>query len=105
MRCRRWLEFKSDYDEYKKNLKQYKQLKSKVFLPIMGQCTINLKEKIESHDDFDEMEENYDVIKLIELIRKLSYGEVYTKYAHCLVVMEIRKLGAINQKQNESLTT
>ena len=99
------VEFKSDYDEYKKDLKQYKELKSKVFLLIIGQCTTNLKEKIESHDDFDKMEEDYDVIKLIELITKLSYGEVYTKYVHCLVVMEIRKLVAIKQKQNESLTT
>ena len=69
----------------------------------MGQCTTNLKEKIESHDDFDQMEEDYDVIKLIGLIKKLSYGETDTKYVHCLVVMEIRKLATIRQKQNESL--
>ena len=98
------MEFKSDYEEYKKDMKQYKELKSKVFLLIMGQCTTNLKEKIESHDDFDKMEEDYDVIKLIDLIRKLSYGETDTKYVHCLVVMEIRKLAAIRQKQHESLT-
>ena len=98
------MEFKSDYDEYKKDLKQYKEMKSTVFLLLMGQCTTNLKEKIESHDDFDDMEEDYDVIKLVELIRKLSYGENDTKYVDCLVVMEIRKLAAIRQKQNESLT-
>ena len=46
------MEFKSDYDEYKKDLKQFKELKSKVFLLVIGQCTNSLKEKIESHDDF-----------------------------------------------------
>ena len=34
------MEFKSDYDEYKKDLKQYKEMKSKVFLLLMGQCTM-----------------------------------------------------------------
>ena len=69
----------------------------------MGQCTANLNKRIESNAEFDKIEEDYDVVKLIELIRKLSYGEVETKYVFCTILMEMRKLSNIRKKQNESL--
>ena len=97
------LTFKSEYDNYKHEEKQYNQHKAKVFLLILGQCTANMKRKIEYNRDFDEIEENHDVIKLINLIRRLSYSDVDAKYKFWTVAHDFRKLAEIKQRNNETL--
>ena len=67
--------FKSDYDRYKDKTEEYDDYKAKVFLLILGQCTLNMRQKIEEDDkeESKKMEEDYDVIALMKPIKKLSY--------------------------------
>ena len=62
-----------------------------------------MKRKIEYNKDFDEIEESYDVIKLINLIRRLSYSDVDAKYKFWTVAHDFRKLAEVRQRNNESL--
>ena len=38
---------KSDYEDYKKLKRQYESHKAKVLLLILGQCTLNMRNKVE----------------------------------------------------------
>ena len=51
--------FKSDYDRYKDKTEEYDDYKAKVFLLILGQCTLNMRQKIEEDDkeEYKKMEE------------------------------------------------
>ena len=46
----------------------------------MCQCMANMKRKVGWNEDFDEIEEDYDVARLANLLKKLSYAEVDAKY-------------------------
>ena len=97
--------YKSDYDNYKADLKQYKQHKAKVFLLLMGQCMTNMKRKVECNEDFDDIEEDYDVVRLIDLLRRLSYAEEDAKYKYWTVANDLMKLSEMRHRNDESLNT
>ena len=41
---------KSDYEDYKKLKREYDSHKAKVFLLILGQCTLNMRNRVEQDD-------------------------------------------------------
>ena len=50
--------YEKSLSRYYSKLDEYKDYKAKVFLIIKGQCTLTMKNKIESMQDYDEIEEN-----------------------------------------------
>ena len=42
--------FKSDYDRYRDKTEEYDEYKAKLFVMILGQCTLNIRQKIEEDD-------------------------------------------------------
>ena len=67
---------KSDYEDYKQLKREYECHKAKVFLLILGQCTLNMRNRVEQDDKekYKKMEKEYDVASLLETIKKLSYS-------------------------------
>jgi hypothetical protein len=64
--------------KYETELKQY----SKIFVIVKGQCTLNMKNKVESLQDYDSIEANDDVIKLLNGLKELTL-----KNAPCAIWM------------------
>ena len=96
---------KSDYEDYKKLKREYDSHKVKVFLLILGQCTLNMRNKVEQNDKekYKKMEEEYDVASLLETIKKLSYTGNKTKYSYLMMARDIKKLATIRQLHEETL--
>ena len=66
--------FESDYAEYRKREKSYKNNKRKLFGLIYGQCTPTLLASIKSQKTFSENFKKKDTVWLMEVIKKLSVG-------------------------------
>ena len=96
---------KSDYEDYKKLKREYECHKAKVFLLILGQCTLNMRNRVEQDDKekYKKMEEEYDVAGLLETIKRLSYTENKTKYSYWMMARDIKKLATIKQQHDETL--
>jgi hypothetical protein len=56
-------ELKQYYFYFKKE--RYKEHKAKIFVIVKGQCTLNMKNKMESLQGYDLIEANDNVIKLL----------------------------------------
>ena len=56
--------------QYHKKLDEFEEYKAKVFLIIKGQCTLTMKNKIESMTDYETIEKDDVVIKLLCRLRE-----------------------------------
>ena len=97
------MKYKSKLDRYEKKLEMYDDHKAKVFLMLMGQCTMTMKDKVEHNEEFKKAEEDYDVVKLLSIIKKISYGDVKAKYKYWTMAKDMRRLFGMQQHQNESI--
>jgi restriction endonuclease len=52
---------------------RYEEHKSKIFVIVKGQCTLNMKNKVESLQGYDLIEANDDVIKLLNGLKELTF--------------------------------
>jgi hypothetical protein len=66
--------------KYEKELKQYYFKKeiyeghnAKIFVIVKGQCTLNMKNIVESLQGYDLIQANYDVIKLLNSLKELTF--------------------------------
>ena len=53
----------------------HEENKAKVFIVIVGQCTLVMKNKVMSCKDHKKMEEEDNVVELLKAIKKLCYQE------------------------------
>ena len=93
------MELKMCHDE----MKLYKKNKAKIFIAIKGQCSLAMKTKIESNKEYETIEEQDDVIKLMKLIKSSSHANVDVKCEHWSPSNAMAKLYNVKQESNESL--
>ena len=60
--------------------KDYRRDKSKVFHVIMSQCTLAMKNKIETLPEYKQFETDDDVIALLGTMKELVYSTDKTQY-------------------------
>ena len=82
-------------------MEKYKEDKHTVFLLIIGQLYGAMKNKVESHESFDKIETNDDVVKLLELIKSLTHANEETKYEFWTMVREMKSVIAVRQFESE----
>ena len=66
--------YKIDYTTYTRESKAYDVNKSKVFVMILGQCTSDVINKLESDVDYKTLETNKDVVGLLEKLKDMTFG-------------------------------
>jgi hypothetical protein len=79
--------------KYETELKQYyfkkerndKEHKAKIFVIVKGQCTLNMKYKVESLKGYDLIEAHDDVIKLLNSLKELTFKMQEVKYGYCTI--------------------
>jgi hypothetical protein len=82
---------------------QYMNDKGKVFGIVVRQCHVTLKNKIENHEDYDQMEKEGDVIGLLKLIKEIIYGTENNQYEYWTMQASVCKLLSMSQGSKESL--
>jgi hypothetical protein len=75
--------------KYKTELKQcyfkkerYEEHKAKIFVIVKGQCTLNIKNKVESLKGYDSVEANDVVIKLLNGLKELTFKTHEVQYGY-----------------------
>jgi hypothetical protein len=93
--------------KYKTELKQYyfknEEHKAKIFVIVKGQCTLNMKNKVESLKGYDLREANGDVIKLLKGLKELTFKRHRVQYAgYCWTLCQtVRRVLTMRQQDNE----
>mmetsp|Transcript_1521 Transcript_1521/g.2238 ORF Transcript_1521/g.2238 Transcript_1521/m.2238 type:complete len:361 (-) Transcript_1521:175-1257(-) len=91
------------YDNFIKDDKQYKLKKAMVYNIIIGMCDETVKNRLESHRQYDVIDGTNDVMKLIELIKDVFYDRSERKYAPMIAAKAVRAFGKMNQQDSESV--
>jgi hypothetical protein len=68
-----------------------------------GQCTLNMKNKVESLQGYDLIEANDDVIKLLNSLKELTFKTHYVQYGYWTICQTVRKVLTTRQQDNEPL--
>jgi len=84
--------------------KEYRRDKSKVFRVIMSQCTMAMKNKIETLPGYKKFETDDDVIALLGKMKELVYSTDKAQYEFWTMQAAMRKLINLKQGDKESLT-
>jgi C2H2 zinc-finger len=85
-------EYRVDLKQYKDELRQREKDQAKTFRLLMSHCDEVMKEKIESSDNYDELEEKDDVGGLIALIKDLTIGGEKVQYEPWTQQAQLRDL-------------
>ena len=96
--------WKSEYNEYLRKKSRYDDDKVRVFLLVLGQCTLSLRHKIEQSDDFQQMEKDFNVIGLMNRIKKICYVSPRNRYGYWAMAVEFKRLANIKQQPDEALS-
>lgn len=76
--------------------------KTKVFVVLKGQCTLTMKNKVESSKEHKTMESNDDVVALLKTIEELSCSTGDVHCSHWRMSAALKK--ALNARQNDKET-
>jgi hypothetical protein len=97
--------------KYETRLKQYHLFKkeryeehnAKIFVIVKGQCTLNMKNKVESLQGYDSIEANDDVIKLLNGLKELTFKTHEVQYGFWTICQTVRRVLTMRQQDNEPL--
>ena len=96
------IEFKTDYDEFKKRVVAYETTKLvKAHALIWERCTKGIQNKIENRRDFKSIENN--PIKLLKAIKEHALNYQEHRYSMSIVLDAVRTLLSTKQGDGESL--
>ena len=93
-------EYDKRLDFYFRKQEKYEENKAKVFIVIMGQCTLVMKNKVMSCKDYKKMEEEDDVVELLKIIKTLCYQESEMQYEYLSMQNAMQKLLTMKQGDN-----
>jgi hypothetical protein len=65
--------YKTELKQYFLKKERYKEHNAKIFVIVKGQCTLNMKNKVESLKGYDLIEASDDVIKLLNSLKELTF--------------------------------
>ena len=95
--------YEREWDFYIKKLEEYKVIKGKVFVIIIGQCSLSMKNKLESLPEYKQLDEDDDVIGLLKLMKSLTFAKMNVQYEYWTLVSSMKKLFFLQQHRKETL--
>jgi hypothetical protein len=82
---------------------RYEEHKAKIFVIVKGQCTLNMKNKVESLKGYNSIEANDDVIKLLNGLKKLTFKTHEVQYGYWTICQTVRRVLTMRHQDNEPL--
>jgi hypothetical protein len=70
---------------------RYKEHIANIFVIEKGQCTLNMMNKVESLKDYDLIEANDDVIKLLNGLKELTFKTHEVQYGYWTIYQTVRR--------------
>ena len=95
------IEFKSDYDTYRKRVQVCENNMTKAYTLLWERCAKAMKNKIEAKSDFDGIKNN--PIKLLKAIKEHALNYQEKRYSMSIILDLFRALMGTKQKEGESL--
>ena len=81
----------------------YRQNKSSMYSIALGQCSEAMKAKLEASTQFEPINDDSDLIRLLKLIRDVSFAYEYKQYPYLSVYNGVRSLYSNYQKNYTSV--
>ena len=94
---------KTELSQHCNKLDQCHDCKAKVFAIVKGQCTLSMKNEIESSADCKDWEKNDDVIGLPKGLKELSFSAVDMQCEHWTMNWSVKDVMMMKQQDRESL--
>ena len=95
--------YEKELSRYYTKYNEYVEYKAKVFVIIKGQCTLTMKNKVESLKDYEKIEEDDDVIRLLKGLKQLAFTTVDVQYKYWTVCWSMNQVFKMKQMNEESL--
>ena len=95
--------YEKELSRYYTKYDEYVEYKAKVFVIIKGQCTLTMKNKVESLKDYEKIEEDDDVIRLLKGLKQLAFTTVDVQYEYWTVCRSMNQVFKMKQMGEESL--
>jgi hypothetical protein len=95
--------YKTELKEYSFKREGYKEHNAKVFVIVKGQCTLNMKNEVESLKGCDLIEARDDVITLLNSLKELTFKMHDAQYRYWTVCQTVRKVLTMRQQDNKPL--
>ena len=95
------IEFKSDYDTYRKRVDTYENNRTKAYALLWERCAKAMKNKIKARSDFESIKNN--PIFLLRAIKEHALNYQENRYSMSIVLDALRTLLSTKQKEGESL--
>ena len=93
------MKMKKEYDMYEEKQDQYKKDFKKIYRVILGQCTQQVRNKLESLKDWDQIKG--DPMKLVKAVKELTHSCQPNKYPGESLYYAIRSVFTLKQYDNE----
>lgn len=98
-----WFEFKAELDIYHRKLDKYNADKAKVFVVIIGQCTVGVKSWLANGNGLDTLEKNRDVVGLLKKLKEMAFSTGGEQDAFLTLNLSLRRLVTIQQGPKEQV--
>ena len=96
--------YKTELRIFHRDKKEFQDNKAKVFVIILGQCTHNVKSKLENELGYATLEMNDDVVGLLRQLKQMAFASGGVQHPFWTLQIVMRRLLAINQGPRESVT-
>ena len=96
-------EWSKDYDLYSRKKEKVANEKTKVFAVTFGICEEWVQDLLETDEQFEQIELDFDVIRLLQLIKEIAFGKSERKYDHLETAKAVKAFARVFQQKEESL--
>jgi hypothetical protein len=94
-------EYKAELGIYHTKLEKYNENKAKVFVIILGQCSIGVLNWLEQGRGLDKLEVDRNVIGLLKLLEEMAFSNGGDQDPFLTAVLSLRRLASIQQGSKE----
>jgi hypothetical protein len=93
-----------DYSHYLQQHELYRLNKGKVFVIILGQCTLTVKNRLKSlGTDYAQLQSNDDLLGLLTAIRNIALANPNIQNPYWGAAHALKRLATVTQQNDESL--
>lgn len=97
------IEYKAELEIYHRKLEKYQNDKAKVFVIILGQCTLGVKSWLENGHGLAELEANRDVLGLLKKLEEMAFSTGGDQDPFLTLNLSLRRLIGIQQGTKEHM--
>jgi hypothetical protein len=95
------IEYKAELEIYYRKEQKYQDDKAKVFVTILGQCTVGVKGWLDNGNGMAELEVNRDVVGLLRKLEQMAFSTGRDQDEFLTLNLSLRRLVAIQQGPKE----